>query len=427
MSKILIKNGRVIDPANNIDAICDILIDDSKISQVGKDIKSKVDNIIDAKGMIVMPGGVDIHVHLREPGREDKETVLTGTKAALKGGVTSLLAMPNTTPAIDSVENVKLLQRIIKKDAKCNVFISGAITLGRLGKEITNIAELKKAGIIVVTDDGSNVDDEKVFLEALKKSAKEKILVIDHCEDKSLSNNGVINLGFISTKLGLRGISKESEYLRIQRDIDLAEKAGAAIHIAHVSCKESVEIISKAKKKGIKITCETAPHYFALSEDDVVGYDTNMKMNPPLRTKEDVLVIKEGLKNDIIDAIASDHAPHTENEKDIEFDRAEFGKIGLESGLAVSITELIDKNILDWGSLVKKISLNPSKILGINKGALSAGSDADIIIVDPKQEVILTKQTIVSKSKNSPFLDRKLKGVVKYTILNGKIVYQNLD
>jgi len=422
--KMLIKNGRVVDPANNLDEITDILIEDSKIARVAKNIKVDVDNTIDASGKIVLPGLVDMHVHLREPGREDKETVCSGTKAALKGGITSVLAMPNTTPAIDSAENIKLLKEIIKKSAKGNVFISAAITKGRLGKELVDIAALKQAGAVAITDDGSSVDDQRVFSEALEKAKKSGLLVIAHCEDKKLSNSGVINLGFISTKLGLRGISKESEYLRIQRDIALAQKAGTAIHIAHVSCKESVEIISKAKKAGVQVTCETCPHYFALSEEDIVDYDTNMKINPPLRAKEDVAAIKAGLKNGIIDVIASDHAPHTENEKDIEFDRAEFGKIGLESGLAVSIMELIDKKILDWPGLVRKIALNPAKILGIKKGALSVGSDADITIVDVAKEFILTKESVISKSKNSPFINKKVKGLVEYTICNGKVAYQ---
>jgi len=424
VNKILIKNGRVVDPANKLDEVLDILIENGKISKVAKNIKNGAGETIDATGKIVMPGIVDMHVHLREPGREDKETIASGTRAALKGGVTSVLAMPNTNPAIDSPENVRLLQGIIKKDVRNNVFISAAITKGRQGRECSDIAALKKAGAIAITDDGNSVDDEKVFLEALKKALREKMLVISHCEDKSLSNNGVVNLGFISTKLGLRGIPKESEYKRVERDIRLAQETGVAIHIAHISCKESVEIIAQAKKEGIKVTCETAPHYFALSEEDVVGYDTNMKINPPLRAREDLAAIKEGLKNGIIDAIASDHAPHTENEKDIEFDRAEFGKIGLESGLAVSVTELIEGKIINWPELVRKMALNPAKILGIDKGSLSVGSAADIVIVDADKEFVLAKEGIISKSKNSPFIGRSFKGLVLYTVCGGEIAYK---
>ena len=364
---ILIKGGRVVDPANKIDSVLDILVEENKISQVASDIKVRADSIIDAVGKIVAPGIVDMHVHLREPGREDKETVATGTSAAAKGGVTSVLAMPNTNPAIDCIENIGLLKAIISKSAKVNVFICGAITRGRLGKELSNIAALKKNGAYAISDDGCSVDDPVLMLEALEKARQSKILTICHCEDKKLSGKGVINLGFNSTRLGLRGISNESEYKRVARDIELAEKAGAAVHIAHVSCRESVEVISKAKKKGIKVTCETAPHYFALTDDELLSYDTSMKINPPLRSSDDLRAIKQGLIDGTIDVIASDHAPHTENEKDIEFERAEFGKIGLESGLAVSIMELIDKKALSWPGLVEKMALNPARILGINR------------------------------------------------------------
>ena len=421
--KILIKNGRVIDPANKIDDIRDILIDNDKISQVAQNIDLKADKIIDAKDKIVIPGLVDMHVHLREPGREDEETIASGTKAALKGGVTSVLAMPNTEPAMDSAENIKKLKEIINKTAHANVFISGTITIGRSGKELTDISQLKKEGAIAITDDGSSVDDDELFLKQLRNSAQEKILVICHSEDKLLSNNGVVNLGIISTILGLRGSSKEAEYKRVERDINLAEKAGAAIHIAHVSCKESVEIIAKAKKKGISVSCETASHYFSLDEELLMGYDTNLKINPPLRTKSDIAAIKQGLNDGTIDCIASDHAPHTQNEKEIEFDRAEFGKIGLESSLAVSVKELIKTKILTWPQLVEKLCLNPARILQIDKGTLGKGKDADITVISSDKEFIIRREEIVSKSKNSPFIGKKFTGKVEYTIFAGKIVY----
>lgn len=422
--KILIKNGRIIDPANNIDGILDILIENSKISKVAKNIKNSAEKIIDATNKIIIPGLVDMHVHLRQPGREDKETVESATAAALKGGVTSLLAMPNTAPAIDCVENVALLKEIIQKTAVADVFIAAAITKGRLGRELTDIANLKKQGVLAITDDGVSVDDQELLLKALKLAQEQKVLVICHCEDKALSGQGVINLGIISTRLGLRGISKESEYKRIERDIQLAEKVGAPIHIAHISCQESLEIIAKAKVKGIKVTCDATPHHFSLTEEAVVGYDTNMKMNPPLRTKQDVEAIRQGLKNGTIDVIASDHAPHTENEKDIEFERAEFGVIGLETELAVSITELVHTGLLDWKAWVEKLALNPAKILGIDKGTLRQGKDADIVVVSPDKEWIVQKEEFVSKSKNSPFIGRKLKGLVEYTICRGKLAYK---
>jgi len=422
---LLIKNGRVVDPANKIDAVRDVLVEGSKISKVAVGIKVKADTTLDASGKIVMPGLVDMHVHLREPGREDKETIASGTLAALKGGVTSVLAMPNTNPAMDSVERVAFLQGIVEKSARGNVFICGAITKGRLGKELTDIPALKHQGVVVVSDDGASVDSEQVMLEALKNAQSSNVLMICHCEDKSQSAGGVVNLGSISTRLGLRGISRESEYTRIERDIRLAEKTAAAVHIAHVSCKESVEIIARAKKRGMRVTAETAPHYFSLSEEALLGYDTNLKMNPPLRTREDVAAIKKGLKDGTIDAIASDHAPHTEHEKAIEFDRAEFGVIGLETELAVSITELVVPGIISWDALAALLSLNPARILGVNKGTLSSGSDADIIVVSPDQKWSVQKENITSQSKNSAFLGKSLSGVVAYTICNGRLAYQS--
>lgn len=421
---ILIKDGRVVDPANKIDAVLDILIEDNKIAKIAKDIKAQADSIIDAVDKIVAPGVVDMHVHLRQPGREDKETVATATAAAAKGGVTTVLAMPNTNPAIDCVENIELLKGIISKDAKINVLVCGSITKGRLGKELSQAAMLKKNGAYALTDDGCSVDDNELMLEAFKQARQAGILTICHCEDKRISGKGVINLGFNSTRLGLRGISNESEYKRVARDIELAEKAGAAVHIAHVSCRQSVEIIAKAKKRGMKLSCETAPHYFSLTEEALLGYDTNMKMNPPLRSPEDLAAVRQGLRDGTIDAIASDHAPHTENEKDIEFERAEFGVVGLETELAVSITELIDSKLLDWTKLFEKLAFNPARILGINRGSLSQGMPADIVIISGGKEWRVIKNELVSKSKNSAFLGRTLKGMVDYTICNGKLIYK---
>lgn len=421
---MLIKNGRLVDPANNLDETCDILVENSKIFKVAKNIKIDADNTIDATGKIVIPGLVDMHVHLREPGREDKETVATGIQAGLCGGVTSVLAMPNTQPPIDCPENAQLLKEIIKKTAKANVFIAGAITHGRLGQELTDIARLKKEGAIAITDDGVSVESDALMLEALKKAKEEDMLVICHCEDKKISGDGQVNLGIVSTRMGLRGISKESEYKRVARDIELAGKTKARVHIAHVSCKESVELIAQAKIKGINVTCEVTPHHFSLDEEAVLGFDTNFKMNPPLRSKEDVVAIKGALVDGIIDAIASDHAPHTENEKEIEFERAEFGVVGLETELAAAITELINTGLFDWPELVRKISYNPAQILGLKKGTLSQGADADIVVVSPDKEWVVKKGVLFSKSKNSAFLGKTLKGVVEYTIYGGKVAYK---
>jgi len=421
---LLVKAGRLVDPAANIDGESDILINNGKIEAVGKNLTAAAAEVINAQGKLVLPGLVDMHVHLREPGREDKETVSSGTRAALKGGITSVLAMPNTCPAIDSVSNVALLKGIIDKTAHCRVYICAAITLGRQGREITDICAVKKEGAVAISDDGASVDNEALFKLALQTSAQCDMPVICHSEDRSLSAKGVVNAGLTATRLGLRGISGESEYKRVRRDVMLAQETNSRVHIAHVSCKESVEIIAEAKRKGARVTCETCPHYFSLSEEAVLGFDTNMKMNPPLRSRRDVEAIKKGLKDGTIDAISSDHAPHTENEKDIEFERAEFGVIGLETELAVAITELVSLGILDWPELVRKMSLNPAGILGLNKGTLAVGSDADITIVDFNREWQAGKQDFVSKSKNSAFIGKKLKGLVEYTICSGKIVYK---
>jgi len=420
---ILIKNGRIIDPLSKADRACDMLIEKGKIKSISRAINTKAGQTIDARGCVILPGLVDMHVHLREPGREDKETIASATLAALKGGVTSLAAMPNTTPCIDSPQAVTLLGKIIDSTAKANVLIAGAITRGRKGHELVDLAGLRSKGVILITDDGASVDDEKVLLKAMQQAKKQSMVVMCHCEDRLLSADGDVNCGLTSTRMGLRGISKESEFKRVERDIAVAEKAGARIHIAHVSCKESVEIVRKAKKRKIHVTAETCPHYFALSELDVIDFDTNMKMYPPLRGEEDVSAIKKALADGTIDAVVSDHAPHTDNEKDIEFERAAFGVIGLETELAVTITELLHTGIMDWQRIAEVLSANPAKILGTKKGSLSEGSDADVVIIDPARKWVFTKQEILSKSHNSPFINRRLKGKPVYTIFGGKLVY----
>ncbi|RJO65440.1 MAG: dihydroorotase [Candidatus Omnitrophota bacterium] len=422
--KLLIKNATIADPSCQTQEELDMVIENGTISHVGKHIKEEAETIIDAKGKVIMPGLVDMHVHLREPGREDKETVVTGTAAALKGGVTSLLAMPNTEPAIDTKEHVRLLKGIIGRSAGAQVYVTGAITKGRQGKELADFAAMREEGIVALSDDGSSVDNEELMRNALLLARENKLPVICHCEEKALANSGVVNLGLVSTKLGLRGIPCEAEYKRVERDIRFAEEAGCRIHIAHVSCEQSLEIIARAKKRGARVTAETAPHYFALTEDAVCGYDTNKKMNPPLRSKKDREAICQALRDGTIDVIASDHAPHTESEKEVEFDFAEFGVIGLETLLAVSITELLHTKTLSLPELINKLSCNPSEILGLRKASLKKGCQADLIIVDLHKEWQVTKDILTSKSKNSAFLGRRLRGVVEYAILAERIVYK---
>jgi dihydroorotase len=421
---MIIKNGSLYDPAGKREGVFDILIEAGKIKEVSGNIKSKDCEVIDAKGKIVLPGLIDMHVHLREPGREDNETVKSGTEAAISGGITSVCAMPNTNPPMDNAENLKRLRDIIKKDALSNIFVVGAITEERCGEKLVDMKALKKEGAIALSDDGNSIQDKPLMLEALKKAKDNGLLLISHCEDKSISKKGVVNEGIISTKLGLRGIPKEAEYNFVERDIELAGKAGARIHIAHVSSKESVDIIRKAKKRGNAVTAETAPHYFSLSDEACVTYDTRTKMNPPLRSVEDAEAIKKALADGTIDAIASDHAPHGKHEKEIVFGLAAFGIIGLETLLGLSLMKLIDEERISWMRLAQLLSANPAKILGLdNKGCLSPGSDADITIIDPNEKWVYKREDIKSKSKNSPFIGRKFKGRVKYTVVGGKVVF----
>jgi dihydroorotase len=315
------------------------------------------------------------------------------------------------------------LRGIIDKDARANVFICAAITKGRKGDELTDFSALKKEGAVALSDDGASVDDDAVMQEGFARAKNNKLTVICHSEDRRLSNNGLVNAGFTATRLGLRGISRESEYKRVSRDLTLAQKADAQVHITHLSCKESLELVAKAKKQGLRVSCDVTPHHLSLSEEAVLGYDTNFKMNPPLRAEGDIQAVKEGLARGVIDAIASDHAPHTENEKEIEFERAEFGVIGLETELAVSATELISRDILDWPGLVRKISFNPAQILGLDRGTLGVGRQADIVVFDPDKKWLVEKRGFLSKSTNSCFIGRRLKGIVKYTLYAGQVVY----
>lgn len=424
MEKYLIKNGRVIDPADNIDEVLDVLVSGGKIEKAAKNLSEKAE-VIDAKGLIVAPALVDMHTHLREPGREDEETILTGTRAAIKGAFASVACMGNTEPPLDNPAIIKSLKEIIEKDARSNVFIIGTITEGRAGKRPTDLHKMKKSGAAAVSDDGSSVDDEGVMLDALQQSREEGIIVISHCEDIKLSAGGVMNHGFTATKLGLKGIPAAAEYERVKRDIELAAKASARIHIAHVSTKESVEIIRAAKKDGVMVTAETAPHYFTLTEDCCASYDTNTKMNPPLRTKEDAEAIRQGLKDGTIDVIATDHAPHTDSEKDVEFDFAPFGIIGLETALSLSIMELVEKNILSWSELIMKMSVNPSNILGIKRGSLKKGAAADIAVIDPGKTYTYARDSIESKSRNSPFMSWILKGAASHVFVAGKLAMKD--
>ncbi len=420
--KYLIKNSMVVDPKNNINEVLDVLISNGKIKQIATKLKVKGAKIINGKGLITAPGFVDMHVHFRQPGFEYKETIKSGCESALKGGMTSVAVMPNTNPVMDSVENIENLKKIIKKDAKINVYVLGCITKGQNGEKLADFSKLKIAGCVGFTDDGHCVADSKVMEKAFEKSAGRKHLLISHAEDTKLSANGVMNQGFIAEKLGLKGVSNESEYKMVERDIKLAKKHKARIHIAHVSTKESCDLIRKAKKQGVKITAEATPHHFTLTEKDCESFDANFKMSPPLRKQKDVDAIKRAIKDGTINCIATDHAPHAVHEKDIEFANAMNGIIGLETSLPLAIEQLVDKKYLNMMGLICVMSFSPAQILGIDKGHLSIGADADVVVFDPNKKWIYNKKDIVSKSKNSPFVGKELKGKVKYTFVAGKLI-----
>ena len=423
-SCILIRNGRVIDPANSIDEILNIGIENGIIKFVSKNVPSdfRAQEEINAEGMWVVPGLMDMHVHLREPGREDKETIETGTQAAAAGGFTSIACMPNTNPVLDEESKIRyVIQRA--QYCPCRIYPIGSITKGLLGEELSPFGEMVRAGAKAVSDDGKSVKKSNIMKNALNYSKSFKIPVICHCEDSDLSAGGQINEGVVSTRLGLRGIPSIAEDIIVARDIMLAAYTGARIHIAHVSTAQSVRLIRDAKKQGINITCETCPHYFTLCEEDVGEYNTNRKMNPPLRTPLDREEIIAGLADGTIDVIASDHAPHVPEEKDVEFDAASFGVIGLETSLSVTLTYLVDKDILLPADLVEKMSLAPNKILGLDGGTLTVGKRADITIIDPKTKWKVDSSNFFSKSRNTPFEGFELKGCVKATILGGAIVF----
>ncbi|MCK5534070.1 dihydroorotase [bacterium] len=425
MEKILIKNGRVVNPDNKIDEVLDILIEGSKIKYLKKPLSITADKIINAQGKIVVPGLIDMHVHLREPGREDEETIASGTKAAAMGGITSVCCMANTNPCIDNVSGVKFVLLKAEKEGLINVFPIGSITKNLLGKELSSMGEMSKAGIVAVSDDGNLIMNAKIMRRALEYAKTFNLPTIVHCEDLNLSHNGVMNEGKVSAILGLAGIPREAENIMVARDIALANLTGAKLHIAHVSTKESVTLIKEAKRKGIKVTCETCPHYFTLTEKNVGKYNTNMKMKPPLRTQTDINAIKEGLAEGTIDCIVSDHAPHLDIEKNTEFNLAAFGIIGLETLLPLIMVELVEKKVLSLSEAIKKVTLNPATILGLKEGRLKKGEYANLTIIDPQMELKIGNDFFHSKCKNSPFIGRKLKGFAVTTIVEGRIVMEN--
>lgn len=423
--KILIKNGRIIDPDTRLDKVADLLIEDEKIAAVGEDLEEKADQTVDARGCFVMPGLIDMHVHLRDPGLTYKEDIITGAQAAAKGGVTTVLAMPNTKPVMDDPSRIAYIKHKAKEFAKINVLQVGAITKGMKGEKLSDIEGMVKMGIPAISEDGKSVMNTQLYREAMEIARDLNIPVLAHCEDIDMVKGGCMNEDEKSKEFGLPGISNAVEDCIVARDIILSRDTGCHLHLCHCSTEASALMLKKAKKAGIPVTGEVCPHHFTLTSDDMVRNDTNYKMNPPLRRKEDLEALRQGLKDDVFDVISTDHAPHSREEKGQSMLRAPFGIVGLETSVALTITELVDTGWITPMQMAEKMSYNPARILKLeDKGSLRPGKTADVVIIDPEEEYVIDVNSFVSKGKNSPFHGRKVKGKVKMTICSGTVVYE---
>lgn len=423
---ILLKNGTVIDPSQGLNDKVDVLIMDGCVKKIKKSISKLPDGckVVDCKNLYVSPGFIDLHVHLREPGYEHKETIKTGCNAAAAGGFTSIACMPNTKPVNDNASVTEYILYKARTEGIVNVLPIGAITIDEKGEALANIGEMFEAGCVAISDDGMPVMDSGIMRSAMEYVKAFEIPVITHAEDKGLSCDGVMNEGLISTRLGLRGIPRASEEVMISRDILLSELTGTHLHVAHVSTEGSVRIIRDAKKRGVKVTAEATPHHFHLHDEAVLSYDTNAKVNPPIRTRNDVKAIRKGIADGTIDIIATDHAPHSEDEKKVEFDKAPFGISGIETAFQLSL-KLVEDNVLTLDQMVLKMSCLPARIIKIERGTLKEGSVADITVFDTESKSTIDRLKFISKGKNSPFHGWDVNGQVKYTIVNGKIVYSH--
>lgn len=422
---LVIKNAVIVNNDKVWDKPHDILCENGKILKISPSINTSGHEIVDAKGKKVLPGLIDIHVHLRQPGREDKETIETGSKAAVKGGFTTIMCMPNTNPVIDNPMTVEYIIREAQHVGLCNVYPIGAITKAQKDEELTDMSELKAAGCIAFSDDGKSVLNSRLFRLAMEYAKMLDVLIMEHCQDPLLTAGGVMNEGAVSTRTGLKGDPGIAETVTVARDIEIAHYLDARVHLCHMSLKRSCELIRWAKAQGIKVTAEACPHHFALIDEACASFDTSTKVNPPLRSKEDVQAIKDAIADGTIDCIVTDHAPHTKEDKEVGFDGAPFGLIGLETSLGLTIKELVKPGVIDLPQMVDKMSTAPAKIVGLtSKGMIKEGFDADITIIDENKDWVVLKEEFVSKSKNSPFIGWKLSGQVEYTICSGKVVYQ---
>ncbi len=420
--KLLIKGGRVVDPANKRDGRFDILIERGLIADVQPSISANGSKVLDAAGKLVAPGFVDLHAHLRQPGREDKETIETGSAAAVRGGFTTLCAMPNTTPAIDDRGVAEFIQQEAARVGLVRVRPIGAITKGRQGKELTDFGELFDAGCVALSDDGAPVADGLLMRRALEYARIFGRPLIQHAEDPALVAGGVMHEGLVATTLGLRGIPSEAESVMVARDVALAQLTGGWVHFAHLSTAQAVELVRQAKRRGVRVTCEVTPHHLALTHEAVEGFETAAKVNPPLRTEQDRLALIEGLRDGTIDCIATDHAPHTDWEKDADFDTAPFGISGLETALGVCVETLLASKLLDWPRLVAALSTAPATIAGLEAGTLTVGAEADLVLIDPAKRWTVDPNAFASKGRHSPFAGRTLTGAVTRVLRRGAVV-----
>lgn len=421
---LLLRGGRVVDPSQDLDRRTDVLIEDGKVAGVGNVATRKSSETIDVDGCVVTPGFVDMHVHLREPGREDKETILTGSRAAAAGGFTSIVCMPNTTPVNDNAAITRFILERAAEAGLVNVYPTGAITLGSRGEQLAEIGEMHSAGIVAITDDGRPVQNSQVMRRALEYARIFDIPVMDHCEDLFLAAGGCMNEGEASTRLGLRGMSRAAEELHVVRDIILSRITGGRVHILHISTRESLDQVRAAKAQGIRVTCEVLPHHFSLTDDDIQDFDTDFKMMPPLRERADVEAMLEGLADGSIDCLATDHAPHTRLDKEEPFEAAASGVIGMETAIPLCWEHLVRAGVVSVPRLVELFSLNPSRILKLGKGTLAEGADADVTVIDPERRQVVDPSRFKSKGRNCPFRGWELRGAPVLTVVGGRVVHR---